>query len=439
MFHLAWFLGNGFGIQPWNVTRGVWNGNGAKEWMRPDLYVDLSTSLERAGFDYLLIEDTTSIDDTYGGSMDATLRRGFMAPKNDPLPLTPLLTARTKHIGIVPTVSTSFWHPYAAARMMTTLDHLTEGRVGINIVTSVNHRAAQNFGLDQHLEHNLRYEMADEWLDLAGKLWESWAPDAIVMDEEADIYADHTRVHTVDHEGRFFKSRGPLNTIPGPQRRPVVAQAGSSAQGRGLAAKYSDTMLALVNSVEEMKTFRNDVRARMAEAGRKPDECKILFLVSPIIGATDEQALDENRRRRAAAWEPEQIEQALWYMSYQSGGDINYAAYPLDEPMPQLLGNGEQSVIASYTKNSQERTLREIAATRQLGFFADLVGSPDTVAGKMGEIMEEVGGDGFIIYSAMNRNSITQVTDGLAPALRRRGLIRDGYNHQNFRDNLLDF
>jgi alkanesulfonate monooxygenase SsuD/methylene tetrahydromethanopterin reductase-like flavin-dependent oxidoreductase (luciferase family) len=123
--------------------------------MQPDVYVDMATQLERAGFDYILIEDTTSIDDTYGSSMETTLARGFMAPKNDPLPLVPLMSRATKRIGIVPTISTSFYPPYMAARVMTTLDHLTQGRVGINVVTSVNHRAAQNFGLDRHLEHDL--------------------------------------------------------------------------------------------------------------------------------------------------------------------------------------------------------------------------------------------------------------------------------------------
>jgi FMN-dependent oxidoreductase (nitrilotriacetate monooxygenase family) len=439
VFHLAWFLGNGYGIQPWNTTRGVWNGTSARDWVKPDIYVDLTTSLERAGFDYLLIEDTTSIDDTYGGSMETTLARGFMAPKNDPLPLVPLLTAATRHIGVVPTISTSFYHPYTAARVMTTLDHLTEGRVGINIVTSVNHRAAQNFGFDKHHEHDLRYEMAHEWLDVAGRLWESWDPDAIVIDEDANVYADHAKVHPIDFKGRWFSSRGPLNTIPGPQRRPVVAQAGSSAQGRGLAAEYADTMLALVTSVEAMKTFRDDVRERMIDQGRKPDSCKILFLVTPIIAETDEQAREEQERRKQAAWSPQMIEQALWYMSYQSGGEVDFGSYDLDAPMPQVVGNGEQSVIDAYVKGSAEKTLREIAATRLLGNVGDLVGSPDTVAGKMGEIMEEVGGDGFIIYGDVTRRSISAVTDGLAPALRRRQLIRPSYDDGTFRDNLLAF
>jgi long-chain alkane monooxygenase len=439
MFHLAWFLGNGFGIQPWDRPSGVWNGTNGLDWMKPDIYIDMATQLERAGFDYILIEDTTSIDDTYGSSMETTVARGFMAPKNDPLPLVPLMTRATRRIGVVPTISTSFWPPYMAARMMTTLDHLTEGRVGINIVTSVNHRAAQNFGLDRHLEHDLRYDMAAEWLDVVGQLWESWDPDAIVLDEERSVYADHQKIHPIDFSGTYYKVRGPLNTIPGPQRRPVVAQAGSSPQGRQLAAGHADTILALANTVEEMKAYRADVHTKMEALGRKPDECKVLFLVRPVVAESDEAARERQAAQGRAGWEARQLEQKLWYMSYQSGGEIDFAALDLDEPMPEVLGNGEKSVMASFLRVAGGKTLREVAATHVLGDGLDLVGSPDTVAGKMGEIMEEIGGDGFIVTPEVTRQAISEIADGLAPALRRRKLIRGGYSYEHFRDNLLEF
>jgi long-chain alkane monooxygenase len=436
MFHMAWFLGNGFGIQPWDNS-GPWNSTNGLEWMRPDLYIDMAAQLERAGFDYILIEDTTSIDDTYGASMATTLARGFMAPKNDPLPLVPLMTRATKKIGIVPTISTSFYPPYMAARVMTTLDHLTEGRVGINVVTSVNHRAAQNFGLDRHLEHDLRYEMASEWLDVVTQLWESWDPDAIVMDADTPMYADHTKVHPIDFDGTYYKVRGPLNTIPGPQRRPVIAQAGSSPQGRGLAAEYADTVLTHATNVEDMKTYRKDLHHRMEVHGRKPSDCKILFLATPIIGQTDAQAREKESSLAAAGYQLSQIESKLWYMSYQSGGELDFASLDLDAPMPSKLGNGEQSVISGFQRAGHGKSLREIAASKSLGL--DLVGSPDTVAGKMGDIMEEVGGDGFILFPEVTRRSISEIADGLAPALRRRGLTRTDYSYDNLRDNLLEY
>jgi FMN-dependent oxidoreductase (nitrilotriacetate monooxygenase family) len=442
MFHLAWFLGNGYGIQPWNsqAWNGTWNGANGQDWMRPDLYVDLTSSLERGGFDYLLIEDTSMIEDTYGGSMKATLGHGYQAPKNDPLPLVPLLTQQTRHIGIVPTISTIAYPPFLAARLLTTLDHITEGRIGVNVVTSVSNRVAQNFGLDAHHEHDVRYEMADEWLDVVEALWSSWDHDAIRLDEIHNVYADHEKVHTIDFEGRFFKCRGPLNTIPGPQRKPLICQAGSSDPGRDLAARHADTMLALATNVDDMKAFRADMHRRLLENGRKPSDCKILYLVQPIVARTDAEALELDTVRRNMAWHPAEIEIALMGLSYVSGGLVDFAQFDLDEPLPDTPVNGEQSTMASFRKAAGGKTLRELAATHQAaGGELSLVGSPDTVAAKMGEIMEEVGGDGFLLFPSMTRHVISEITDGLSPALRRRGLIRDGYDSTTLRENLLDF
>jgi long-chain alkane monooxygenase len=183
MYHLGWFLGNGFGIQTWDgVLAPPYAGTNPEDWTKPDLYIDLAQSLERAGFSYILIEDTAMIEDTFGGSAETTLRRGLFAPKNDPVPLIPLITNATKHIGIISTVSTIQYPPFLAARMFVSLDHVTEGRVGMNIVTSVTDRVAQNFGYDQHLEHDERYVMAAEWSDIVIGLQNSWEPDAIVND-----------------------------------------------------------------------------------------------------------------------------------------------------------------------------------------------------------------------------------------------------------------
>ncbi|MGF7238473.1 MAG: NtaA/DmoA family FMN-dependent monooxygenase [Frankia sp.] len=441
MFHLGWFLGAGFGIQPWNTGTkdGVWNGTNSTEWMKPDLYIDLTVSLERGGYDYILIEDTAMVEDTYGGSMETTLRRGFMAPKNDPLPLVPLLSRATKHIGIVPTLSSIQYHPFMAARLITTLDHLTEGRIGLNVVTSVTDRVAQNYGYEKHFEHDERYVMAEEWMEVIGQLWESWEPGAVRIDENANIYADHTKVHPIEFQGKYFSSRGPLNTIPGPQRRPVIAQAGGSIPGRELAAKNANTMLVLTESAAEAKAFREDMHARLAAHGRDVNELKVMFIVTPIIGETDADAQRIAEAKAAAGWEWDQMEYNLWNMSYITGGRTDYSKFDLDSPMPQILGNGEQSSIKSYLEKGANRTLREMAATHfQVGPLG-MVGSPDTVAAKMGEFMEEVGGDGFLVYAPTTRRTIAEFTDGLSTALRRRGLIRSGFDHTTFKENLLDF
>lgn len=435
MFRLGWFLGNGFGLPAW---QGHWAGRSMTEWSSPDMYVDLTTSLERGGFDLLFIEDTSMVEDTYGGSTETTLRYGLMAPKNDPVPLVPLLARATEHIGIAVTMSTIQYPPYLAARAMTTLDHLTKGRAGVNVVTSVTHRVAQNFGFEQHLEHAERYAMAQEWLDVVGALWESWDPDALVLDDQAPRYADHTKVRPIEFVGKYFKVRGPLNTIPGPQRRPVVAQAGNSIPGRELAARNADTMLALAKNPAEMKALRQDMDQRLIRHGRRPEDLKILFMAVPYLGETDRDARDRFDRREAAKKDPRSIEQRLWYLSYVSGGAVDYRAFDLDGPVPQTIGTGETTTAKAWLENSETITLRELAEGPS-NYGMDFVGSCDSVAGQMVEAMQEAGGDGFLLYPEVTRRSIVEVCDGLCPALRRRGVIRDGYSHRTFRENLREF
>lgn len=437
MFHLGWFLGSGFSVQTWALD--PWAGNTGRDWMTGELVMDLAASLERANFDYLLVEDTSMVEDAYGGSMETTLKYGLLAPKNDPVPLIPLIAKRTKHIGIALTLSTSFYHPFMAARLMTTLDHLTEGRIGLNLVTGSSTRAAQQYGYDSLMLHSERYEMAAEWMDAANALWGSWEEDAVVLDQDTPRYADHTKVHTVDFEGKYFRTRGPLNTIPGPQRRPVIVQAGASPAGRGLAAKHAETMLAHGTSIEQMKAFRQDMHRRLAKEGRDPSSLKIMFLIDPVLGDTDRVALAREEEMKAARYSDHAIEKGLWTLSYTTGGELDFATLDLDAEVPDVWGNGETSTLRTFVENARGKTLREAIATVDTHAGLAFVGSPDSVAAQMGEAMEEIGGDGFLLSPVVTRRNIAEIADGLAPALRKRGLIRDGYSHSTFRDNLMEF
>jgi len=439
MFHLGFFMLNGFGVQPW---RNTFSGPITQSWMKADYYRDLAKTLERGGFDYVLMEDTAMIEDTYGGSMEATLAHSYHAPKNDPIPLAPLMIQGSQHIGVLSTISTTQHHPYVAARLMATLDHLTDGRFGGNIVTSVTHRLAHNMGLDKLPPHDLRYEVAAEWMDCAGALWNSWEDGAVVADENSGIYIDHTKVHTIDFKGDYFASRGPLSTMPGPQGRPTIAQAGASPAGRDFAAKYADIMLAEAKTPEAMKKTREDIHERLRKFGRKPSDLKIMFIATPVLGDTDEHARDRAAARDARQNSDDHIRDILWNLSYMSGGEVDYAKLDIDTKLPELFtDNGEQTGTAFILKGNEDRTLREIAtSTTSKGTDLGMIGSPDTVAAKMGEVMDEAGGDGFLILPLeMDRRSFAEYADGLSPALRRRGLIRDGYDHQCLRDNMLDF
>ncbi|WP_428377903.1 NtaA/DmoA family FMN-dependent monooxygenase [Lichenicoccus sp.] len=443
MYHLGWFLGNGFGIQSWLGTlEPAWSGSNLYDWVKPDLYVDLASSLERAGFDYILIEDTAMVEDTLGGTAETTLKRGIFAPKNDPLPLVPLMTQRSKHIGIISTVSTIQYPPYLAARLFTTLDHLTEGRVGMNVVTSVTDRVAQNFGYEQHLDHDERYVLASEWSDVVRRLQTSWEPGAVLADVAGRGYADYTKVHTIDFKGKYFSCRGPLNTIPGPQGTTLVASAGNSPAGRDFAARFADTMLVAATSVEQMKRFRADMHTRLAGYNRRPQDFKMLFIVMPVIAGTETEAIAKKQAMDEARWSEPALDYALWNMSYVSGGRVDFRAYDLDRPVSDLMiagGNGERVSMENIFKDRGSLSLREIAATRFSLNDQGMVGSPEFVASRMDEIMNEVGGDGFLFYLPTTRRDIADVADGLAPVLQRRGSIRKGYDKATFRENLLAF
>ena len=430
-FHLAWFLGNAYGVHAW---KGPWAGAGAREWSKPDFQLDLARALDRAGFDYLLLEDSSFVPDDYGGSMDHYLRAAARVPKNDPLPLVPLLAQATRHLGIVPTMSTSFYPPFLAARLLATLDHMSDGRVGANLVTSTSSRAAQNFGLDEHIEHHLRYQMASEFADAMKALWDSWDDDALVADPDSDVFVDPAKVRVARFQGQFFATRGPLNTSPGPQHYPVLTQAGTSPQGQALAARHADSVLASFDTAEGMKSFRKELRERLVAEGRDPDSCKILFVVTPTLGDSDRDARQRVESRIAAV--RAHPERGLAGMASLTG--IDFSTMDLDAPVEELTTNGQQGTLARFL--SRGATLREIVANYRYG-YEDLVGTPDTVAGQLAELMAEVGGDGVLFSSggAMHRRYIAEITDGLVPELQRRGLTRTEYGGRTLRDNLLDF
>ena len=428
-FHLGWFLGNSYGVHGWNQP---WGGTDAQDWTQPDLHIELAKALERACFDYLLLEDSLFVPDNYGSSMEFYLRRALRAPKNDPLPLVPLIAQATTHLGLVPTISTSFYPPYLLARLIATLDLMSKGRVGCNFVTSTAERAAQNFGLDAHLEHDLRYEMAGEFVDLVIQLWESWDADAIVMDREAGMFVDPAKVRSINFKGRFFASRGPLNTARPPQGRPVLVQAGGSPQGQQFAARHMDSVIAAVSTVGEMKAFRGDLRKRVAAAGRDPDSCKVFFVIAPTLGETNAEALERSQRRQVHRESFPEL--ALAQMG--SLTDIDFSTFDIDAPIGELTTNGQQGTLKRFL--AQGKTLREIAHNYRYG-FEDLVGTADHVAGAMAEVMQEVGGDGFMFTGLVTRRYVAEITDGLVPALQRRGLVRTAYEHKHFRDNLMAF
>jgi FMN-dependent oxidoreductase (nitrilotriacetate monooxygenase family) len=427
-FHLAWFVSRGFGPKAW---REPWAGPAIHRWMMPDIFVDLAKAMERACFDYIMIEDSSNVPYTYKGSHDTYLQYAATSPKLDPAVLVPYLAQATRHLGIIPTLSVTEYPPYLLARLVNSLDHVTEGRVGWNIVTGSNDGGAQNYGLERQYEHDQRYEMADEFVDLVTQLWNSWEPDAVVLDTQTPLFADGRKVHPVDFNGRFFNCRGPLNAPRSPQGRPVLCQAGVSSVGRGFSSKWADTIIAVGATPEAMKQFRDDVRARATAIGRNPDDIKILFLLHPIVDETAEAA--HERRQEEKRDNAEHIEMQLALLSRTSG--IDFSQFSLDEPLPALTTNGHQGQVAQYVG----RTPREITQNRgNIGI--ELTGTVDAVATQMQELADFVGGDGFLIANTyFSRRYIAEITDGLVPELQRRGMARRHYEGATFRERLLAY
>ncbi|WP_439816069.1 NtaA/DmoA family FMN-dependent monooxygenase [Zavarzinia sp. CC-PAN008] len=433
-FHLGWFT---------NFTTDEWNGvfaNGGLPW-DGKFYVEMAQALERACFDLIMLEDKLAIPEAYGGSMEISLKHGTgFSPKHDPVPLATLIAGATSKLGVVATMSTLAYPPFMLARLCSTVDSIAGGRFGWNIVTSAENAAAQNFGMDQLPPKALRYEMAHEYLDLVNQLFESWDENAIVRDRERGIYADYTKVRTIDFKGKYFKCRGPLNTVRSPQGRPTMLQAGGSPAGRDFASKYADCVIAVAAGPAAMKAFRDDIRARAEAHGRDPDSVKILYLVAPVLGETEAEAQAKQARQIA---DPLFLEQCLALIAAIT--DIDFKKFPLDEPLKErLVTNGEQTSLDMFQKWGSGKTLRELVVEASGGLVAsvELIGTPDQVADKMGETMEEVGGDGFLITThtnSVNRRLIAEVCDGLVPALQRRGLTRTKYVDGTLRDNLLAF
>ena len=434
-FHLGWFTS--FAGNAWNDPLGS-----APEPWTGELHLDLARSMERACFDYMLIEDTLSIPSVHGGSSATYLKYGIMAPKHDPAPLAAILGYATSRLGIAVTLSTMAYPPFMLARLSATLDHLTRGRFGWNIVTSTEDAAARNFGKTAMPPRALRYDMADEYVELVTRLLHSWEPDAVVRDHATDTYVDASRVHAVDFEGRFFRSTGPLNTVRSPQGRPAYIQAGGSPRGREFAGRHADSIIATTNGIAGMKHYRDDVRGHAERQGRDPDSIKVLFLIAPVVADTMQEARDQYERVLAT---PGFTERTL--ALFGSFVHIDFSRYDLDQPLPPLTTNGEQGALDKFCQTGSgqpkhQKTLRQLVRDSGTSSSLELVGTPDHVAELMGEAMAAVGGDGFLLtapYHRLSRSYIASITDGLVPALQRRGLTRTAYTTSTLRETLLEF
>jgi FMN-dependent oxidoreductase (nitrilotriacetate monooxygenase family) len=429
-FHLGLFTK--FGATSWPGT----NEDFGAQWVDGSYHVELAKLLEAAKFDFVLFEDTVIVGDRYAGSMELSLKHAVLAPKHDPLPLLPLMAQGTSHIGLVATASTTFYPPFLLARLFSTVDSLTGGRAGWNMVTSSERHAAANFGLDKLLPPAVRYDIADEYVELTNQLWDSWEEGALVADPETGVYVDHTKVHTINFEGQHFKSRGPLNTLRSPQGRPVLVQAGASERGRDFSAKNAEVILGMMTGgIPGMKAYREDIRRRAEANGRDPDEIKVVFLTPVNIYPEGDGPKEMTEAEKVNAFEHNIV-------MASSSLDIDFSLYDLDGPVPQdLSAGGHTSALDHMKKAGREegKSIRDLFSTGKGGSGMDFSGTAQEVAEKMMAVMDEVGGDGFLIEGSGYNHQLNELLNGVVPALQKAGAVRTEYTGKTFREILREF
>lgn len=427
MLHFAWF--GAPGAHYWNLPY-----SGGYAWNQGRLYMDIARLCEDAFLDMILFADIPAIPTSFGGSNDHYVRHGFEVHL-DPAPILAMMGGATQRIGLGATLSTSLYPPFLLARMLGSLDHLTGGRTAWNVVTSVNAVAAQNYGQDELPEHDERYNIADEYLDLVRRLWDSWAPDAVIEDRDRNVFADPAKVKPVNFAGKYFRSRGPLNVPALPQRHPMIIMAGTSKRGQQFAVTNADMVIAHKNSLEDMRSYTTALRRQLAEAGRDPASCKVFFSIKPVMADTEAEA----HAKWARNYEEAPPEAGLSYLSAMLSLDMS--KFDLDKPLPpDLPVQGMIGKLLQYTEAKGDMTLREIAKHEAMHETYPIIGTPEQVADAIQHAAEVGGADGFHFRCKVGDiDYCREVTTKLMPILRRRGLARAGYAGPTLRDNLFAF
>ncbi|KQY78911.1 MULTISPECIES: LLM class flavin-dependent oxidoreductase [unclassified Ensifer] len=399
-----------------------------------DYWVHLATTLERGKFDGLFIADVLGVYDVLNGNVEAALRHSAQVPVNDPLQLVPTMAHATQHLGFGLTASLSFEHPYTFARRISTLDHLTKGRVGWNIVTSYLNSGALNIGQAQQTRHDDRYDIAEEYLEVCYKLWEgSWEDDAVVRDRIGGIFTDPDKVHAINHQGRHFTVPGIHLSEPSPQRTPVLYQAGASSRGKDFAGTHAECVFVAAPSKTVLKRYVANVREAAERAGRNPRDLLTFNLQTVILGETDADAkrkFDEYRSHVS-------YEGALALISGWTG--IDFGQFAPDEPLRHRYTNAVQSAVETFTTIDPDKvwTVREMADWVGIGGFGPVfVGSPQTVADLLQEWVEDTDVDGFNLAYAVTPETFEDAVDLLVPELQKRGVYKTSYREGTLREKL---
>lgn len=434
--HLAGFFSAG------NVTHahGAWrHARATNGFLTKEYYQHIARTLERGKFDLLFLPDALAVEDSYGDNLETGLRYGGQcAVALEPATVIATMAAVTERLGLGATISTTYYPPYHVARQIASLDQLSGGRISWNVVTSLNNAEARNFGFDQHLEHDTRYDRADEFLKVVRKLWNSWDADALVLDKASGQFADPGKVRYVDHRGKWLNVRGPLQVPRSPQGEPVILQAGLSERGKRFAGRWAEGVFSIAPNLAFMQANYRDIKAQVTAAGRDPDQTKIFTAVMPVLGETEAIA------RERLEYLNSLVHPEVGLSTLSSHVGINLAVYPLDTPITEVLRDLKERNIPTQLQmfaqamQGETLTLGEMGRRygTNVGFVPQWAGTGEQIADQIETHFKAGAADGFIISPAFLPGAYDEFVDQVVPVLQARGLFRTEYEGRTLRSHL---
>lgn len=415
-----------------HINHGLWTHprDNSSQYKTLAYWTELAQLLERGLFDGLFIADIVGVYDIYQDSVDVTLKESIQLPVNDPLLLVSAMAAVTRHLGFGLTANLTYEAPYLFARRLSTLDHLSGGRVGWNIVTGYLDSAARAMGLTEQVEHDRRYDQADEYLEVLYKLWEgSWEDDAVVQDRERRIYAQPEKVHKVQHEGEFYRVEGYHLCEPSPQRTPLLFQAGSSTRGLQFAGQHAECVFISGQNKPATRAQVDKVRNAAIAAGRDGQAVKVFMGLTVIVAATQAQAWAKHAEYLSYA----SAEAGVAHFAASTA--IDFARYEFDEPIEYVKGNAIES--ATKTLQNNDWTRRKLLGQHALGGrYITLVGDPEQVADALEAWIAETGLDGFNLTRTVTPESYADFIDLVIPVLQARGSYKTAYAQGTLREKV---
>ena len=416
-------------------------------WRHPDtdpgfmdleFYQNIAATLERGKFHLAFIDDRLAMPSRYGDSFEEAVENGIRVIKLDLVPIITAMGLATKHLGLGATYSTTYYSPFHVARLFASLDHFTKGRVAWNVVTSLNDSEAQNFGVREQPEHDDRYDAADDFMQAACKLWDSWEDGAVLLDKQTGRFADPAKVHRVDHAGEWFQVRGPLTVPRPPQGHPVLIQAGQSERGRQFAARWGELLFVIYPTPEACKAYRDDLRRRAQSAGRDPDSVRVAPAVYVVVAETPEEAQRKLEQIEGLANQADSLTLLSEVFNY------DFSQHPIDEPLSEeilasmtgLRGFLDRVVELSGTSNPSVNDFIKWSGRGTLRELPLFTGTPAMVADQMESWFHAEACDGFVLAATHMPGAYEDFVNLVVPELQRRGLFRREYAEGTLRDNL---